>query len=361
MTPAWTPEKCGLSTPALLIDLDIMERNISNMANYLRHTKTSLRPHIKTHKSPVIAHKQIRAGANGITCHTLREAEVMAAAGIRDVLVTHQIVDQLKIQRLISLARHSDVIVSIDSITNGEDLSEAALRKGVELNFAIEISNGRCGLPPGEPAVSFAQKLMRLKGLNFKGIWSHCGTVARIKSFQERKAQAEKSLNETLRTREMLEHAGIHVEIVSAGSTADYKVTANCPGITEVEAGSYVFMDATLRALEGLDEFGCALSVLATVVSRPSDNKAIVDMGNKATSLEQGLPQVRNREGVELVALNEEHGHLTLKGPGKGIRVGDRIEFIPSHCCGTVNLHNKYHGIRESQLETVWDIPAKYS
>ncbi len=359
--------KYELDTPALLIDLDVLERNISVMADYFKGVKAGLRPHIKTHKTPIIAHKQLQAGAMGITCQKLGEAEVMAAAGIRDILIANQIVGACKIRRLVNLAKHANVIAGVDNLENAKSLSSAALKKGIKLNVAMEISMGRCGVEAGKPALALAKEIVKLKGLRFRGIWEHgAGWPDRYTKFEDRKRVHTEALKPFLETKDMLEDAGIDVEIVSGGYTATYNITAEIPGMTEVQPGSYVFMDRAYKALEGLGPFDCALTVLTTVISRPARDRAITDAGLKAVTPESGtnysdliLPQVKDAEGIELYLLSEEHGWLRLKNPSRDVEVGDKLELIPSHCCTTVNLHDRFYGIRDGKLETIWDISAR--
>ncbi|MDH5770391.1 MAG: DSD1 family PLP-dependent enzyme [Candidatus Bathyarchaeota archaeon] len=359
--------KHELITPALLIDLPIMEKNIATMAEYFKRASAELTPHIKTHKTPIIAHKQIEAGAKGIVCQTLSEAEVMAAAGIRNILVIRETVEKNKIRRLINLAKHSNVIGSIENLEVAKVLSKAALDKELKLNVAVEIDMGRCGVEAGRPTLLFVKEIRNYKGLTFKGIWCHgAGHPKSYKNFGERQKRHTEALKPVLATKKLIEDEGIPVEILSAGETVTYNITSEVPGVTEVQPGSYVFMDESFKEYEEVGEyFHCALTVLTTVISRKRD-RAILDAGLKAVPQESGCsyrsimyPKVLGIEGVKVMSLSEEHATLKLENPSKNIRVGDKLELIPAHCSTTVNLYDKFHGLRNGKLEVVWDIVAR--
>jgi len=351
--------KSDIDTPALLIDLDAMERNIAKMAKYFRGVKAKLRPHAKTHKTPIIAHKQIQAGARGITCAKLGEAEVMVAAGIRDILIANQVVGRQKIERLMRLAKHSDVVVAVDDPRNARDLSEAALRVGTKLNILIEVNVGmdRCGVEPGKPTLVLARNVLKLPGLRFRGVMGYEGHTVFMEPFEKRREECTKAMKLLIGTRDTLEDAGIGVEIVSAGGTGTYNISGEYPGVTEIQAGSYVLLDSKYKTI--VPEFECALTVLTTVISKPTSDRAIVDMGMKAVTSEFGVPQPKGVKGVELIRLSEEHGKLQLKNPSTSINVCDKLEFVPTHCCTTINLHDRFYGVRGDRLEAIWGISGR--
>lgn len=351
-----------LDTPALLIDLDVMERNVAAMAKFFEGVEANLRPHIKTHKTPEIAQRQIAAGAKGVTCAKLGEAEVMADAGIRDLLIANQIVGPRKIGRLMNLAKRSEVIVAVDDPRNVAELSEAAQAQGVDLRVILEVEVGmeRCGVDPGEAAVRLAEEVVRAKGLLFKGVMGYEGHTVLIEKWKDRKVAAEQAMKGLVDTAETIRRAGMPVDIVSAGGTGTYDMTGTYPGVTEVQAGSYVLMDATYRKVEGLgDVFGCALTVAATVISRPKPDRIVVDVGLKTATRDFGLPEVKDIEGVKVLYLSEEHGKIEVSDERVDLKPGDRIELIPNHCCTTVNLHDRFYGIRRGNVEEVWEIAAR--
>ncbi|NIM44506.1 MAG: DSD1 family PLP-dependent enzyme [Nitrososphaeria archaeon] len=353
-------DKYEIDTPALLLDLDAMERNLKKMAKYFDDVEANIRPHTKTQKTPILAHKQIEAGAQGICCAKLGEAEVMINAGIRDVLIANQVVGRQKIERLIGLAQHSDVIVAVEDPINAEELSKAALKKGVKLNVVIEVEvgMGRCGTLPGEPTLPLARKILKLEGLKFRGLMGYEGHCQYIQEFEKRKMECHKANKLLVDTKNALERNGVEVEIVSAGGTGTYNISGEYPGITEIEAGSYLTMDAKYSTIEGVD-FECAMTILTTVINRPTDKRAVCDMGKKAATEEFGLPVIKGLEGIELYSLSEEHGKIKLRETGIDLKLGDKLEFIPSHGCTTINLHDKFFGVRNNKLEVVWDIQGR--
>jgi D-serine deaminase-like pyridoxal phosphate-dependent protein len=352
-------EKSEIETPALLIDLDVMEANIQRMSDYFRGRDSQLRPHAKTHKCPIIAHKQIAAGAIGVCCQKLGEAEVMVDGGVRDILITNEIVEPSKIERLVSLNRYANVKVAVDNIHVARATADIAKRHEVKQRVVVEVDvrNMRCGAPPGRPAVDLAKEVAEMDGLDFRGVMGYEGPFLDVPDSDQRRAGARELLTRLMDTVDMITKEGVGVEIVSAGSTGTFNIAGEFPGITEVEAGSYVFMDSTYRKLERLG-FNCSLSVLATVISRPIPERVIVDAGWKSITPEFGMPEVKGMENAKLARLSEEHGVINAD-PSADLNVGDKIELIPSHCCTTVNLHDSYYGIRSGHVETMWPIPGR--
>ncbi len=351
--------KDQLDTPILLIDLDIMESNIAKMVNYFSKVKAKLRPHTKTHKTPIIAHKQINSGAIGVTCAKLGEAEVMVSSGINDILIANEIVSEQKIAKLSGLAKHADIMVAVDDPNNIENLSSAAQMMKSRLRILVEVNTGmnRCGVLPGKPALELAQKVLKSKNLVFSGLMGYEGHTVTIPNFEERKKETEKSLALLIETKDLLEKNSIEVKIVSGGGTGTYNITGQYPGITEVQAGSYIFMDTYYRNV--LKDFDCSLTVLTTVISRPNINTVIVDAGMKTVTKEFGMPEVKNIDGAKVISLSEEHGKIDISESNVNLKPGDKIELIPSHCCTTINLHDKFYGIRNNILESIWDIAGR--
>lgn len=351
--------KYEIDTPALYIDLDLMEANIARMADHFAGLVAALRPHAKTHKCPILAHKQIEAGAIGVCCAKLGEAEVFAMAGIRDILITSQIIGVRKITRLVNLAGYTNVIVVVDDAANVANLDAAARAKGVRLRVLVEvdIGRGRCGTNPGEPTLELARTIMNCQGLKFEGLMGYEGHTVMIPDFNERKRKTEKSLKLLVDTKSLLEVDGIPVPIVSSGGTGTYMITGQYPGITEVQTGSYVTMDTQYRDKVGID-FNIAVSVLSTVISVVRPGVAIMDAGWKTLTTEFGLPKIYQPEGWELTALSEEHGFLRQIG-GPALEPGDKVEIYPSHGCTTINLHDIYFAIRRGIVEAIWPIAAR--
>lgn len=351
--------KQEFDTPVLLIDLDLMESNIAKMADFFCTVSAKLRPHTKTHKTPILAHKQIDAGAIGVTCAKLGEAEVMVNSGIKQILIANEIITPLKIEKLTSLARHSDLIVAVDDEENVEHLSKSASQKGINLKVLIEVDIGmnRCGVEPGEPALKLANKIEKSKNLVFAGLMGYEGHTVTIPDFDKRKFETERSMALLVQTKELIERNGLQVEIMSGGGTGTYNITGKIPEMTEIQAGSYIVMDAYYKNV--VNEFDCALTVLSTVISRPNKDTAIIDAGLKTVTKEFGLPLVKGIEGAKLTRLSEEHGNLDVRKSEIELKRGDKIELIPTHCCTTINLHDKFYGIRNGRLETIWDITGR--
>jgi D-serine deaminase-like pyridoxal phosphate-dependent protein len=349
--------KWQLDTPALCLDLDLLEANVRRMAAFFADKPAALRPHTKTHKCPTIAWMQIEAGAIGVTCAKVGEAEVMARAGIRDILIANQVVGEDKIARLMGLAAHTDVMVAVEDPANARALAEAAAARGITLRVLLEVDvgMGRCGVAPGDPALALAREVCALDGLRFEGLMGYEGHAVMIPDLARRAAAAERAMGLLVGTRDLLVAEGIPVQIVSGGGTGTYATTGAYPGVTEIQAGSYATMDAKYRSV-GLD-FAQALTVVARVISARED-AAIIDAGMKTLTHEFGLPEVVRPAGWRLARLSEEHGALARDG-GEPLKPGDRVEIVPSHGCTTINLHDVYHVTRGEQFVGLWPIAAR--
>ena len=347
-----------LDTPALLIDLDAMERNIARMADFLEPLVCNLRPHMKTHKCPEIARLQLAAGARGVTCAKLGEAEVMAAAGIRDILIANQIVGQKKTERLAALAGSCEIIVAVDDRRNVREIARAAATVGTHVGMLIEVNVGmdRCGVESTEEALALADEVDAHTNVNLRGVMGYEGHAVFIEDFDEREAVARAAARKLLAVRDALEERGYALEIVSAGGTGTYNITSRIPGITEIQAGSYVVMDAQYRKVTR--DFDCALEVLATVISRPTAERVVLDAGRKSLSTDFGLPEVVGVEGLSVTSLSEEHATLAAKSDA-AVQPGDKLRLVPSHCCGTINLHDTLYARRDGHVEAVWPVAAR--
>ena len=352
--------KWDIDTPALLIDLPAMESNIAQMASFFEGKKAKLRPHAKTHKCPIISHKQLQAGnAVGVTCAKVGEAEALVEGGIRDILIANQIVGAQKIARLVGLARHASIMVAVDDPTNVEQLSAAAVAAGVELGVLVEVNIGmnRCGVEPGQPALDLARKVAEARGLRFMGLQGYEGHLVMLPSQDERRERALTTMQGLVDTRRFIEADGLEVRIVSGGGTGTAHFTGTVEGVDEIQAGSYVFSDVKYRSVGA--PFQCALTVLATVISRPTPTLAVTDAGHKVMTSEFGLPELIGVEGASLTRLSEEHGKVEFSAPDTRLRPGDKVEFIPTHGCTTINLFDRYHAVRDGRLEAVWEIAGR--
>lgn len=352
-------DKKDIDTPALVIELPAIEQNIAKMADFARGQGVGLRPYVKTHKSTILARKQMAAGAIGIGCATIEEAEVMAAAGIGDILIGNQIVGPVKMARLTRLAQDTGIIVAVDDYQNVNDLSTAAQATAVKVRVLVEVDVGahRCGVQPGDAALQLARHVDTAAGLEFCGFMGYESHLQLIAEPDERAAQVEKEVGLLVNTAKVAKSAGMRVTIVSAAGTLTYKEAGKLPGVTEIQPGTYIFMDSRYYARQ--TDFRCALTVLTTVISHPVDNYLVVDAGSKALSQDGGMPEVKDLPGAKLMRMWEEHGKIELAEPIPGLKVGDKIEIFPSHVCTTVNLYGKFFAVRNDRVEAIWEISTR--
>jgi D-serine deaminase-like pyridoxal phosphate-dependent protein len=349
--------KWELDTPALVVDLPTMERNVTTMAKRIIGAGVNWRPHTKGQKVPAIAHLELAAGAIGVTCAKLGEAEVMAAAGIRDILIANQIVGAQKVARLVNLRKHADVIVAVDSPENVAELSAAAAAKGVEQRVVIEVDVGmsRCGVAPGEKVVELARTIRRSPGLKFAGVMGWEAPCTRLTDPAEKRACVEEALGGLVRSAELCRQADLPVEIVSCGGTGTYWVSATIPGITELQAGGGIFHDVHYAEHFGVDhEF--AMTVMTTVISRPTPERIIVDAGLKTMSSQAANPRPLNVGEVQAVGFSAEHGKIELAAPNTDLKVGDKVEWVVGYTDTTVLLHDELYAVRDGAVEVVWPI-----
>jgi D-serine deaminase-like pyridoxal phosphate-dependent protein len=354
----------ALDTPALLIDLPAMERNIAAMARNLAGTGVQLRPHVKQHQAtPALAHLQLRGGGIGVTCARLSEAERMVDSGVGSVLIAHQIVSPAKMARLAMLAKRAEVLVAVDDAGNAAALPRVARAHGASLGVLVEVDIGhhRCGVQPYGEALDLARAVAAAPGLRFMGLMGYDGhCTMKIKS-DEREALSLKANRLLAETRFFVERAGLSVTIVSGSGTFTHRYAATVPGITEIQAGSYLLMDDGFVA-HGVDGFETALSVLSTVTGRHSRAEqgelAIIDAGRKSMDILLGLPRVKSHPDARVVGLSAEHGRLALEGPARQLRVGDTVELGVQDAGATIGLFRKFHAVRAGAVEAVWDIPG---
>jgi len=347
-----------LDTPALLLDASLFESNLRRMAAYFCDRSVKLRPHFKNHKCTQIARRQLDAGSIvGITCAKLGEAEVLADGGCEDILIANQIVGATKVQRLIELAgRTKKLRVAVDEIDQARAIAEAATLAGVSIGLLVEVDIGmnRCGVAPGEPALTLARLVGDLKGVTFNGLQAYEGHLVLVADLSERRKRTLQDMQKAIETRKLIEKYGVPVAIVSGGSTSTYTITSQIEGIDEIQAGTYPTMDWMYHELA--PEFDIALSVLARVVSRPKAQVAILDVGAKGLGHEFGPPKVKGLLDADMtLALSEEH--CTVRGDVKW-RTGQSVELIPSHSCTTCNLYRQIHVHESGRIVDVWPIDA---
>ena len=347
-----------LDTPAIVIDLDVAERNISRMQAFADESGVAMRPHTKTNKSPYWASKQLRAGAIGICCAKVGEAEVMADAGIPEIMIPNQVIGTRKIARLMAVAHQSNTIVAVEAAENVTDLSDAASASGVELGVIVEINVGmdRCGVEP-EEAPALARAVVESPGLRFDGVMGYEGHTVATRDFEERKGNAVEAMGRLMTGANAIRAAGIPVNIVSAAGTGTYNITGKVEGVTELQCGSYIFMDGDY--LEVFDDFEPAMTVLTTVISRQGDGRGVLDMGLKSMSIDRGLPYAVGVDGVEVLRLSEEHTKITVSGAAAGLKVGDKLRMRAMHGDTTINMHTHYFGVRDGLLEAIIPIAGR--
>ena len=350
-------QKAALDTPALLVDLDALDANIARMADCFRRHGVNWRPHTKGIKVPQIAQRLIDAGAIGITCAKLGEAEVMATGGFADILVANQIVGAQKIARLVELRRRCDVIVAVDSEDNVAALSGAARAAGVTLRVVIEVNIGmnRAGVEPGEPCVALAKFIGGKPGLRFAGLMGWEAQAAPILDPQRKAEAVSAAARGIVRSAEMCRTAGLPVDIVSCGGTGTYWVSAAQPGITEIQAGGGVFSDVHYRKDFGV-EHPYALTMMTGVTSRPTPTRIICDAGKKTMSSDASMPAPIGLDHIRSVRLSAEHATIELDAPNAALRVGDRLEWVVGYSDTTVHLHDEIYAVRNGRVEAVWPI-----
>lgn len=360
--------KSDLPTPALIVDLDKLESNILRMAAYAKEFGVSLRPHSKTHKTPEIARRQIAAGALGICCATIREAEAMAAAGIGGLLITSEQVGPNKMARLIRLTKQQpDTMSVVDSPLHAQALSEAAVAEDVVLNILIDIDpfGRRTGIEPGIPAESLAQLVDQCPNLRLQGVHGYSGTVSHVPGWAERKKESTAQMLPVIASFEAMKKAGLPVEIMSGASTGTYNIDSQLGGMTELQVGSYVFMDVDYRRIGGqtaavYEDFSPALTILSTVTSKTYSDIATIDAGIKSFSTDKDLvPEVVALAGARYSFSGDEHGRIHLDHAARNLQLGEQIELIVPHCDPTVNLYDRIYACRNDQVVEVWPVAAR--
>ncbi len=357
-----------LPTPCVLIDLDALERNIEKMAAFTKSKNCGVRPHAKSHKSPFIAKKQMDAGAVGVCCQTLIEAEAMILNGIDHVLLTHNLASTGMLERFLSLRKNGDIKILVDGPENTEMLAKAARHRGLTVDVLVEVNvgNNKAGQEPGEPAAKFASWVSKVEGVRFKGLQCYEGNLQlTIPSFETRKEQAGPVLQKITKTLGALKNLGLVPEIVTGGGTGTYNITAGYPGVTDIQPGSYIMMDRRYSEIDTAgSDFEQAMTVLSTVVSTPNDTRAVIDLGWKAVGIEYealgwgGMPKPLIH-GVTYSTGGDEHGVLKSEIASKRPNVGDKVRFIPAHCDTTLNLHGVFYGIRGDSVEVVCPVARR--
>jgi 3-hydroxy-D-aspartate aldolase len=368
--PLPAPAETGMrleqvDTPALLLDLDAFEHNLARLPQSLRGSGVQVRPHAKSHKCPEIALRQISHGAVGVCCQKVSEAQALVQGGVKDVLIANEIVGEQKLDRLATLAHRARIGVCVDDESNVAQLQRAAQRAGTTLDVLIEINVGanRCGVEPGAPVLALAQLIAHCGNLRFRGLQAYHGRAQHLRSPEERRGAISEALDKVTTSVALLEKNGIHAQVITGAGTGTYLLEAASQVYNELQPGSYVFMDADYA--RNLDEdgkpvhaFEQSLFILATVMSRTAPERAVVDVGLKAHSIDSGMPLVAGIDGASYIKASDEHGVLQLSNPA-AITLGQKIRLIPGHCDPTVNLYDWLVCYRGERVEAIWPISAR--
>jgi 3-hydroxy-D-aspartate aldolase len=355
-----------VDTPALLIDLDAFEYNLDTMAALLAPTGAKLRAHAKTHKSPVIARLQMDRGAVGNCVQKVAEAEALAWGGIPNILVSNEVVGAPKLARLCALARISQVAVCVDDAAQVSAIEAAASHAGIRMTVLVEIDVGaaRCGVAPGPDAVALATRIAGSKHLIFGGLQAYHGSAQHKRTPAERQAMISGAVDASRRTVEQLRQRGLECAIVGGAGTGTFAIESASGIYNEIQAGSYVFMDADYA--RNLDDHGRPVStfqhslfVLATVMSAAQPGLAVLDAGHKAVAVDSGLPTVWQRPDIKYVSASDEHGKLSVGSETASPKLGDKLRLVPGHCDPTVDKYDWYVGVRKGIVECLWPVAAR--
>jgi len=355
-----------IQTPCLVVDLDALERNIRTMGQMAKSMGVRHRVHGKMHKSVDIALLQESLGDScGVCCQKVSEAEVFVRGGIKDVLVSNQVRDLAKIDRLARMPKlGARILCCVDDLDNVTELAAAVAKHGTEIECLVEIDcgAGRCGVSEGQPVVDIAKAIAATPGLTFAGIQAYQGAMQHLESFLERKEKVDIAIAMVARTVEMLKAQGLDCDIVGGGGTGSYYFEGNSGVFNELQCGSYAFMDADYQRIhdengERISEFENALFILTSVMSHTKKDKAICDAGLKAQSVDSGLPYVFARDDVEYIKCSDEHG--VISDPNGALKVNEKLKLVPGHCDPTCNVHDYYVGVRNGKVETLWPVSAR--
>jgi 3-hydroxy-D-aspartate aldolase len=346
-----------VDTPALVLDLDSFEKNLSILRETLKGRKVRVRPHAKTHKSVDIAKRQIADGAVGVCCQKVSEAQALVAGGIGDVLISNEVVGKAKIARLAEVSHRARIGVCVDNLENLKAIAASGAK--VDVYVELEVGMKRCGIPPGAPAVALVKEILRHANLRFAGLQAYHGRAQHMRTMEERRQVIARAADGVRQMKELLRKEGIDCPLVTGAGSGTFMFEVESGAWDEIQPGSYAFMDADYARnewLPPLPRFEHALFVLATVMSRPSDSVAIVDCGLKGSSVDSGMPGVWQRPGLEYTHASDEHGWV------EGARVpalGEKMLLVPGHCDPTVNMYEWYVCVRKGKVEALWPVSAR--
>jgi 3-hydroxy-D-aspartate aldolase len=358
--------KWELDTPALVLDLDKLDQNIAKMRSSLAGTGVATRPHAKTHKSSDIAKLQMAAGAVGICTAKLSEAEALFADGVQKIAMTTANVSRSKIQRAMNLRKkNKEFIQAVDYAPNARDLSDAAKAAGVTADVVVDVAVGtRSGVPAGDQALELAQLVDKLPNLKFRGMLAYDGGAQHIKGFKARYDQSLARYENAVKTFDRMKASGLNMEIFSGGGTGTYNIMTKVPGFTDVQVGSYVFMDTQYIEIgnetgDVFTDFAPSLTVMTTVLNTYFPNRLTTDAGSKALTLNKPDPYVIGEPGFRYTAGSDEFGSIQYETANKTYKVGDKLELIVPHCDPVVNEYDVFYGVRNDRVELVWPVTAR--
>lgn len=359
-------DEADIQTPCLVVDLDALEKNIKTMGDYAKAAGVRHRIHGKMHKSVDIAKLQEKLGGScGVCCQKVSEAEVFARGGIKDILVSNQVRDPAKIDRLARMPiLGARTICCVDDLENVAELSAAAVKHGTEIECLVEIDcgAGRCGVDAGQPVVKIALAIDAAEGLKFAGIQAYQGAMQHMKHFADRKGKTDIAIDMARTSIEMLKAEGLECDIVGGGGTGSYYFESESGVFNELQCGSYAFMDAHYQTIDDengkhISEFENALFILTSIMSHTKADKAICDAGLKVQSLDSGLPYIYGRSDVEYINCSDEHG--VISDPDGILTINEKLKLVPGHCDPTCNIHDWYVGVRGGKVEQIWPVSAR--
>ncbi len=353
----------AIDTPSLILDLDAFEENLRTMQVLAERHGVALRPHAKAHKCPEIALRQIALGAVGICCQKVSEAVPFVAAGVRDILISNEVVGAAKLALLVRLAKQAHMTVCADNASALEALSLAMAESGASVRVLVEVDIGqkRCGVQTPDEALALARLIQKLPGISFAGMQAYHGGVQHKRSLDQRQKASDKAVRLIRQYLDVFAEAGIECPVVSGGGTGTAAFDVASQVYTEIQAGSYAFMDTDYAAIDWGEamSFRHSLFLLGTVMSTPTPDRAVVDLGLKSTSAESGAPQLADADGLRCVAVHDEHCILLAGSRRKRPDVGTKLRLIPGHCDPTFNLHDCIVAVRGQHVEAVWPISAR--
>jgi len=354
-----------LDTPVLLIDEGPFLRNMQRMQDIAVSAGIAYRPHAKAHKSAEIAKMQLDAGACGVCCAKLGEAEVLVSHEIKDILITTPVIGISKLTRMMQIANKARISVVVDNLDNVSEMAAVAQTCGVKPDIVIEVDvgQGRCGVAPGEATLDLVREVVATEWLNFKGLQGYQGSIQMLVPFTERDAAARKAVFMLTETADMIRKSGIRVDYLTGGGSGTTVTDATVKGLTELQPGGYLFMDSRYREVEWDDgnsiPFEQSLTLLTSVISLPEPNRCILDMGLKAISSDGGPPMPQNLPEARFKFAGEEHSELSFGNRNCPLKLGDKVSFIPTHCDTTVNLYDRFIAFRGDEVVDVWNIAAR--